>query len=104
MSAEEKQSTELFGQKIKITSVLKRRVKYTANDQYGFRKRLKEWEAVPIKSEREVIVIGIRSLSNGATDWDGEAGYMYSPLHYFKALLVVGNKREKPFYIQYPAS
>lgn len=88
-----------LGQKIKINSCLERKQLYSDRNSIGFRDWLREWVEVPLKEEREVIVVDRRSLSNGRVDRDSEAGNLYTPKTYLSALLVVGNLREKPFYI-----
>lgn len=91
-----------LGQQITIDSVLKRKTKYSTQDEYGRSKRLKVWENIPLKQNKTAIVIGIRNLSNGNTDYDSDAGYMYNPTEYFKALLVVSNLNNAPYLVQYP--
>lgn len=91
-----------LGQQITVESVLKRKTKYSTPNEYGRSKRLKVWEKVPLKQSKTAIIIGIRNLSNGNTDYDSEVGYMYNPTEYFKALLVVSNLKNAPYFVECP--
>lgn len=90
-----------LGQKIIINSFLKRKISYYEVNQ-SYKNRGKEWVDIPLEKDKIVIVLGIRTLSNGTTEHDPEVGTMYSPETYLKALLVVGSLYEKPFYTPYP--
>lgn len=91
-----------LGDKIKVDSILKRVVKYSEPNEYGINKRLKVWKNVPLKESKTAIIIGIRNLSNGYTDHDREAGDIYNPTEYFKALLVVSSLSNVPYFVEYP--
>lgn len=91
-----------LGQQITVDSVLKRKTKYSTPDKYGRSKRLKIWEKVPLKQSKTAIIVGIRNLSNGNTDYDSEVGYMYNPTEYFKGLLVVSNLNNAPYFVECP--
>lgn len=83
-----------FGEKIKITSKLRRKEEYQ-----GRKINTKTWAETAIP-ETEVMVIGRRTLSNGITEWIEEGGNFYTPKEYFKALLVVKDMNTNPFYIK----
>ena len=91
-----------LGQKITVTSVLKRKTIYSTPNEYGRSKRLKVWEQEPIKQSKDAIIVGVRNLSNGDTDYDSEVGYMYNPTEYLKALLVVSNLNNAPYLVECP--
>ena len=79
-----------FGDKITVNHKLVRRAK----GNYKF------WRVDTI-AEKEVIIIGVRTLSNGDRIWE-EYGWEYIQKETFKALLVACSLREKPFYITPP--
>lgn len=88
-----------LGQKVTITQVLKRKSEYRKENETDYRStRHKFWMVVNLKKPREVMIVGVRTLSNGTTQYDSETGNLYDPKEYFKALLVTGTLREKPFY------
>lgn len=89
-----------LGKKITVSQYLKRRSEYRNDDKINeyCRTEFKEWQERPFKEPKEVIVVGVRTLSNGYNIYDREAGNMYQPVTYFSALLVVKNLRSKPFY------
>lgn len=87
-----------LGQKITIKSYFKRVTKYIPQTNDTWKQRLKIWEEVPLKRETEAYVIGTRTLSNGSTQWDSDAGHMYCPNDYFEALYVVTHTRRKPIF------
>lgn len=91
-----------LGQQITVENVLKRRTKFSTPNEYGISKRLKVWERVPLKKATTAIIVGIRTLSNGNTDYDYEVGYMYNPTEYFKALLVVSSLKNAPYFVECP--
>jgi len=78
----------VFGQRLTTRVKLKRGHTNHSN---------KAWVEVPIL-EKNVRVIGIRTLSNGNVDY-GE-GAIYEPTEFFKALLVVEKMSSNPFYIK----
>lgn len=84
-----------LGDKYKASKKLVRRTKYIKG--IVFNQRYKYWDVQKIN--QEVLIIGIRTLSNGTTMWDDEAGNLYEPTDYFQALLVVSDLHKKPFYI-----
>lgn len=93
-----------LGQQITVDFVLKRKTKYSTPNEYGRSKRLKVWEKVPLKKSKTAIIVGLRNLSNGNTDYDGDVGYMYNPTEYFRALLVVSNLNKAPYFVECPGS
>lgn len=86
-----------LGDKITVTSKLKRVTEYRTISEFGHKKRWKLWKSVPLKHPIEAIVVGIRTVSNGITDYDMDVGYSYDPKEHFQALLVVSRLSEKPF-------
>lgn len=86
----------ILGEKITVEKEYKRVRRWDYSKDHG--QRMKEWEMKPIKPITGVIV-GIRTLSNGRTDFDNEAGYMYSPNYFFKALLVSVSLYRKPILV-----
>lgn len=60
----------------------------------------KRWVDVNI-DPIDVIVIGIRNLSNGINDYNQGEGITYEPREIFKGLLVVSSMFRNPFYIRY---
>jgi hypothetical protein len=93
-----------FLQKITIDSKLHRSRGYQSYGDIGWRVRTRFWEDRKFREgvTKEVIVIGVRTLSNGKTEYEEEVGNMYTPITYFKALLVVESLSSKPFYIKHP--
>lgn len=95
-------TTEIaLGQKIKIFHQLRRSSEYRQDNkinEYG-KTEFKEWCESPLKSPIEVIVIGLRTLSNGYNVWEKEYGNVYHHQISVSALLVVETLRSKPFYI-----
>lgn len=79
-----------FGDKITIDTKLRR-----IRDKHQ-----KKWIDVKI-DPIEVIVIGIRNLSDGDNDYNQGEGVTYTPRTIFKGLLVVNNMFRNPFYIRY---
>jgi hypothetical protein len=98
---EDKAFVPLLGEKIEFNCQLHRKKIYKENTS-GYRRRWKVWETVKFDTPMQGIVIGVRTISNGPTDFDSEAGYMYSPKEHFKALLVATTLHSKPILIPYP--
>lgn len=90
-----------LGKKITVLRYMKRMSKYRLDKTINEYKAVefKEWWECHFKTPKEVIIVGVRTLSNGYNVWDSEAGNMYQPLTYFSALLVVEDLRSKPFCI-----
>lgn len=84
-----------LGEKIKITSKLVRKASYRRSEESSINTRIKEWEEFPI-AETEVVVVGIRTLWDGSTFY--EEGNIFVPEKHFRALSVVENLNNKPFY------
>jgi hypothetical protein len=60
----------------------------------------KTWVAEPLPDGgADVILVGVRTLSDGIREWWGEDGWTYSPTRFFSALLVVSGLRSKPFLV-----
>jgi len=80
----------LMGTKIKTSHILIRK-RGERNKRF--------WSPVPC-AETEVMVIGQRTLSNGAVGAEEDYGGAYFiGEEYFQAYLVVADMRSKPFYI-----
>jgi len=69
---------------------------------YSYRTE-KTWVAEPLPDSpdggADVILVGVRTLSDGVRQWWGEDGWTYSPTRFFPALLVVSSLRSKPFLV-----
>lgn len=91
-----------LGKRITVFRYLKRKSKYKIDKSINEYKatEFKEWQDVDFKNPKEVMIVGVRTLSQGYNQWDSDMGNMYTPQSYFSALLVVENLRSKPFYIQ----
>ena len=86
-----------LGQKLTVSNCLVRVGKIsTEGRRYG---KLKTWVAKEFKEPKEVIVVGIRTLSNGFAEYENEIGWLYSQDETFQAVLVVEKLSSKPFYI-----
>lgn len=82
-----------LGQKIIIDHKLKRVVKPYDKPRH----ESKIWEKQKTET-KECILIGIRTLSNGVSDYSD--GYCtYEPKEYLKAYLVVESINRKPFFV-----
>ena len=66
-----------LGQKVSFNTIYKRYIKSipTKWNTYG-RSRYKYWKKISC-DKKEGIVVGLRTLSNGETHYDGEEGYTY---------------------------
>ena len=90
-----------LGYKIEVSHFLKRVSEYRQDNKINeYRKtHFKEWHELDFKTPKKVIIIGVRTLSNGYAVWEEDVGNIYYQLTHFSALLVVENLRSKPFYI-----
>lgn len=90
-----------LGQKITITSILKRRSEYRYDNKISDYKKteFKTWMEEQLKAPIEVVVVGVRTLSNGYNIWESDIGNVFFAQSHFKALLVVKNLRSKPFFV-----
>lgn len=52
-----------------------------------------------IRTPKEVIVVGVRNLHNGKVEYEDGIKFFVS-MEKFKALLVVENLKNKPFYVK----
>jgi len=93
-----------LGQKIEVAAKLRRRSEYRQdkNIREWRNTEFKEWVEQPFKKVKTVMVIGVRTLSNGWNEYLMDYGNAYTALTYFKALLVVENLTQKPFYVKMP--
>lgn len=82
-----------FGQKINIKHRLERVEHHMRGSKFS-----KIWKDVDY--EAEVIVIGQRTLFDGEVWWEQDAGRIFTPKSHIRALLVVENMRENPFYVR----
>lgn len=87
-----------LGSDLTVTVYYKRITKFIDNGS-GWRTRMKIWNEVTLKEPKTVKIIGIRTLSNGKTDYDSDVGHMYDPKQFFQAILVVESLSRKPFYV-----
>ncbi|KKM99868.1 hypothetical protein LCGC14_1143460 [marine sediment metagenome] len=78
-----------LGQKVLINHYLRRIWKESG---------AKCWETILIET-KEVLLIGIRTLSDGIMQWEGDY-YSYSPTNFFKGYLVVNDLKRKPFFVK----
>lgn len=90
-----------LGKKITVSSHLRRRSEYRQDSKInGYANtEFKEWVESAFKTPKEVIIIGVRTLSNGYNVWEKELGNVYYHQTSVGALLVVEDLRSKPFYI-----
>jgi hypothetical protein len=87
-----------LGQKITVNSILKRKSKsQLKKDGIGYLDT-KYWQE-EITKPIDVIVVGLRNISDGYTEWN-DGIRLYTPVAYFKALFVVANINENPFYVK----
>lgn len=102
-----------LGQRVRFTHPMKRRTvpvraieadpatttTTTGGTQYLGKRRInKEWQANAFAPEREGIIIGKRTLSNGYTRWE-EYGTEYAPAEHFTAYLIVTDLHSKPVHV-----
>lgn len=87
-----------LGQRIVFNQRLVRRTYYNYRAN-GYRERMKRWDITPMAEPKEGIIVGIRTLSNGTTDYDNESGHMYDPKEHFRAILVYTSVTRKPVYV-----
>jgi len=76
-----------LGQKITITSVLKRTDVTVAEDRFGT--KTKKWVSVDLPEPEEVIIVGVRTISDGTFTPGASAGNgVWKRTDAFRALLV----------------
>lgn len=81
-----------LGQRVRYTATLTR-----TDDPVARRRRV--WRPDPTWGHpdgREGIVVGLRTLANGISDWDPDGGYEWVPQETFPAVLVAFHVRRKP--------
>jgi len=93
-----------LGQRIEVKNRLQRILRQDDTPKHSWERSIKEWVTKELPKETEVMVVGIRTLSNGTTNWEDEIGNIFTPKEYFRALLVVENMKRKPFYVNIPLS
>jgi hypothetical protein len=86
---------QYLGQRIKVFSKYKRVHKYDSG-HVGIR----IWKETPINTDG--IIIGFRTLSNGTVTYNEEGAY-FNPSDHFRAILVVSNVNNKPYFVPYEA-
>lgn len=93
-----------LGDKVLVSEYYKRVRKFVESDtKYGPTKlRMKIWDLLPMKEDTTGVVVGIRTVSNGRTDFDSEAGYMYSPKEFFQVLVVATSLYRQPILAPLP--
>jgi hypothetical protein len=90
-----------LGDTLTITQVYHRHTRYARRiPRQHYDTRLKVWEAWDIKP-RQAIFLGWRTLCNGSSEWEDEAGYVFDPDKdgHFRAALVCFSTRENPVYV-----
>jgi len=90
-----------LGQIIETKSHLIRKGKFVNGETH---KQLKTWVEYPFREAKTVMVIGVRNLQNGYNNYLYEIGSVFNYEQTVKALLVVENLRNKPFYIPMPCN
>lgn len=90
-----------LGQKITVHSQYKRFGQYRRDQTIDAYRdvEFKEWVEYPLAAPIEVIVVGVRTLSNGFNRYLSEYGNVFHPQTFFKALLVVKDLKTKPFFV-----
>jgi len=86
-----------LGQKITVNTYLYRSSEMRDQGQYKY---WNEFKSIP----KEVMVIGLRTLSNGYNQYLADYGNVFYPDAHLSAVLVVENLRSKPFYILHPST
>lgn len=90
----------IYGQRVKITHKLKRRIKtIKTKNSYGtvFDRDYKYWS--PAEFDSAGIFLGYRTLSNGLRDYDLECGHTFKGDDFFKAALVSPGPNLNPIYV-----
>lgn len=96
----EKRRLEL-GQRVRYAATLRRAVEY-APLQFGqwTNRRRKVWKRGDWRGEPdpgEGIVVGLRTLADGFSDWESEeVGYVFTPTDRHSAVLIAYDLRRKP--------
>lgn len=88
-----------MGDKIIFDKFFKRVTTYKKQGGSARDRRFKQWDISTFKTPKKGIVIGYRNLSNGFTDYNQEAGTMFTQTECFKAMLVVFSMYKKPILI-----
>jgi len=89
-----------LGQMLTVSKELKRVRRRSIGDIRSYSKFVnRKWEEKHIKPI-ECMVIGIRTLTNGYSEWNGEQR-MYEQLEWIKSLVVVKSLSSKPFNVPY---
>jgi hypothetical protein len=91
-----------LGEKIVVEKYYKR-VKYHEDNGHGWQQRMKEWRETAMRPTVGVIV-GVRTVSNGRTDYEDDAGYIYSPKKFFRAILVSTSLYRLPILVPFETS
>ena len=90
-----------LGDKIVIIGYMERRCGEVVRNEYGIKLgQIKHWVQYPLKKQREGIIIGARTLSNGVNSWEEDMGNVFTPQSYFKAYLVAFDLRRKPLFVK----
>lgn len=100
-NAERKEGVTKFtlGQRVWFKTNLIRRITFGIPPGQSRSKRRKEWQRAAYPPPlREGIVIGVRTLSDGFTDWDEYAGHSFTPDTRKRAVLIATALNLKPVY------
>ena len=89
-----------LGQIIEVSKMLKRERVQIVGDFTIYRRFMnRKWIEKEIKSV-ECMVVGIRTLTNGYSEFDGEQR-IYEQLEWIKSIVVVRSISSKPFNVPY---
>jgi hypothetical protein len=86
-----------LGDSVTFSIVLVRKEQYVQKDVYR-KTRRKVWANKHVP-ETTGIIVGKRTLSNGNTSYDSDAGWMYAADEYFPAYLVAFDLKKSPVLI-----
>lgn len=86
-----------LGDALTITQVYRRCTRYEQSERFRRNLRMRVWEVRDIKP-RNAIFLGYRTLRNGSSEWEDEAGYIFEPEAHFRAMLVCFSPHENPVY------
>lgn len=94
-----KQLEYKLGDKIIFNKFFERKTTRKPIGETSFIGRFKQWDIEHLKSPKEGLVIGYRTLSNGYTDFEDGVGTIFEQTESFKAMLVVFSMFKKPILV-----
>ena len=77
-----------LGARVVAKAFLTRRTEYVPGNTFIRERRLKVWDRTPFKDPLHGIYVGRRNKSNGDTQYDYDAGFLYTPVAYFEVWMV----------------